>query len=598
MKRKIFWRIVSLRVSLCLAALCAGAGSPALGQNDQPSGEGRKERSLFVKPEKTSIDPNVSVPDVIVVKFREGTGLRLRDDRWTAPSQARSPEDELLLQRANLDSAKVAGALDGANLLLQANSNVAVARLFTRPESELDLEKRIGEENSNEELADLNLYFHLFVDSGRVEDSEALIDQLNALDIVEIAYPQPIYQTAQAVTPDFSTQQGYLNVASTTAGSNGLDSRYAWTLPGGRGEAVRLIDIEFDWRDGHEDLPGLFYNSGIRDGVLASRNHGAAVLGVLAGVENGIGVTGMAPRLPVGISHPNRLVCVPLPCRTVFNTADAINQAAGQLRNGDIILIEVQVGGPVGTLTCNTSCGNCSQFGMIAVEYYQAEYDAIRNATVSSLIVVVEAAGNGQMNLDDARYNNLFNRSTRDSFAIMVGAGGSSSRSPWCWSDAGNRVDVQGWGDSVVSAGYGDLFGMTETRWYTSSFGGTSSGSAIISGAVANVQGVRRTRGLAHLSSIQMRQLLRQTGVAQASGRQIGPLPNLKEAIAVYIDGGTGVFFRMGIPDQPFLTIAEGINGAWNQAQLKITARNYNERLTITQPMFLMTRGGTVTIGQ
>jgi hypothetical protein len=571
-------------------------GSPALGQDEQTSGAGRNERSVVAKPEKTNIDPNVSVPDIIVVKFREGTGLRLRDDRW-APLQARSPEDELLLQRANLDPAKLAGELDGANLLLQANSNVAVARLFTRPESELELEKRIGEENSNEELADLNLYYHLFVDNGRVEDSEALIDQLNALNIVEIAYPQPIYQPAQAVTPDFSGQQGYLNAASTTTtGSNGLDSRYAWTLTGGKGEAVRLIDIEFDWRDGHEDLPALFYNSGIRDGV--NRNHGTAVLGVVAGVENGIGITGMAPRLPVGISHPYRLVCAPLPCRNVFDVADAVNRAAGQLRNGDIILIEIQVGGPVGTLTCNTSCGNCGQFGSVPVEWNQAEYDAIRNATVSSLIVVVEAAGNGQMNLDDARYNNLFNRSTRDSFAIMVGAGGSSSRSPWCWSDAGGRVDVQGWGDSVVTAGYGDLFGMTETRWYTGGFGGTSSGSAIIAGAVANVQGVRRSRGLAHLSSIQMRQVLRQTGVAQASGRQIGPLPNLKEAIAVYIDGGTGVFFRMGIPDQPFLTIAEGINGAWDRAQLKITARNYNERLTITQPMFLMTRGGTVTIGQ
>jgi hypothetical protein len=318
----------------------------------------------------------------------------------------------------------------------------------------------------------------------------------------------------------------------------------------------------------------------------------------VAGVENGIGITGMAPRLPVGISHPYRLVCAPLPCRNVFDVADAVNRAAGQLRNGDIILIEIQVGGPVGTLTCNTSCGNCGQFGSVPVEWNQAEYDAIRNATVSSLIVVVEAAGNGQMNLDDARYNNLFNRSTRDSFATMVGAGRSNTRSPECWSDVGGRIDVQGWGDSVVTAGYGDLFGMTETRWYTGTFGGTSSGSAIIAGAVANVQSVRRSRGLAHLSSFQMRLLLRQTGVAQGSGGQIGPLPNLKEAIAVYIDGGTGVFFRMGIPDQPFLTIAEGINGAWDRAQLKITARNYNERLTITQPMFLMTRGGTVTIGQ
>lgn len=64
--------------------------------------------------------------------------------------------------------------------------------------------------------------------------------------------------------------------------------------------------------------------------------------------------------------------------------------------------------------------------------------------------------------------------------------------------------------------------------------------------------------------------------------------PILKDAIAIYVDGGTTVFFRYGIPDEPSLTIAEGIGAAWNQAQLKITARNYPERLTITQPMFLM----------
>jgi len=593
-------RKLTARSALWLAALCTTAATPSLGQLSNPSGTDRNERPVLPKAAKTTIDPNASRTDVIVVKFREGTGLRLRGSQWAIPLGARSPDQQRLLQRANLDEAQLVRDLEVSNSLLQDNVNVAAARLFTRPEEELDFEKQLGEQNSNEELADLNLYYHLFVDDARVEDTEALIDQLNALSIVEVAYPQPIYQQAQAPgTPDFTGQQGHLNAASvTTPGSNGLDSRYAWTLAGGKGQNVRMIDIEYDWRDGHEDLPGIFYESGVRDG--ANRNHGSAVLGVVAGVENSFGITGMAPRLPVGFAHPLRQVCTPPPCHNVYDVADAVNRAAGALNPGEIILIEQQVLGPVGTLTCSTSCGNCGQFGDVAVEYNQAEYDAIRSAALSNSVIVVEAGGNGQMNLDDSRYNRVFDRTFRDSYAIMVGAGSSTSRSPWCWSSAGTRLDVQGWGDGVVTAGYGDLqgSGLPETRWYTSGFGGTSSGSAIISAAVANVQGVRRTRGLTYLSGYQMRLLLKQTGVAQASGRQIGPLPNLKDAIAIYVEGSTAVFFRYGIPDQPFKTIAEALGAAWDRAQIKISAGNYPEHPTITQPMFLMTRGGTVTIGQ
>ena len=592
-------RKFTARSALWLAALCTTAATPSLGQLSNPSGTERNERPVLAKAAKTTIDPNASRTDVIVVKFREGTGLRLRGSQWAMPLGARSPDQQRLLQRANLDEAQLLRDLELSNSLLQDNVNVAAARLFTRPEEELDFEKQLGEQNSNEELADLNLYYHLFVDDARVEDTEALIDQLNTLSIVEVAYPQPIYQQAQAATPDFTAQQGYLNAASvTTTGSNGLDSRYAWTLAGGKGQNVRMIDIEYDWRDGHEDLPGIFYESGVRDG--SNRNHGSAVLGVVAGVENSIGITGMAPRLPVGFAHPYRQVCTPPPCHNVYDVADAVNRAAGALNPGEIILIEQQVLGPVGTLTCSTSCGNCGQFGDVAVEYNQAEYDAIRSAALSNSVIVVEAGGNGQMNLDDSRYNRVFDRTFRDSFAIIVGAGSSTTRSPWCWSSAGTRLDVQGWGDGVVTAGYGDLQGspLPETRWYTNGFSGTSSGSAITAGAVANVQGVRRTRGLTYLSGYQMRLLLKQTGVAQASGRQIGPLPNLKDAIAVYVEGSTAVFFRYGIPDQPFKTIAEALGAAWDQAQIKISAGSYPEHPTINQPMFLMTRGGTVTIGQ
>ena len=194
-------RKFTARSALWLAALCTTAATPSLGQLSNPSGTERNERPVLAKAAKTTIDPNASRTDVIVVKFREGTGLRLRGSQWAIPLGARSPDQQRLLQRANLDEAQLVRDLEVSNSLLQDTVNVTAARLFTRPEEELDFEKQLGEQNSNEELADLNLYYHLFVDDVRVEDTEALIDQLNALSIVEVAYPQPIYQQAQAATP-------------------------------------------------------------------------------------------------------------------------------------------------------------------------------------------------------------------------------------------------------------------------------------------------------------------------------------------------------------------------------------------------------------
>lgn len=427
---------------------------------------------------------------------------------------------------------------------------------------------------------------------------------------MEIAYAQPRYALPQAEdlpaapgsTPLFVDRQGYLEVANSrdAPASNGIDARYAWTHSGGRGDGLCIIDVEFDWRDGHEDLPAVFYSSGQRTGRLADRNHGTAVLGVLRAEENAFGATGIVPNSNIGFSAAIVRRCF-LSCIDFYDVADAINRALPQLVYGDLLLIEQQVAGPTDTLTCDQTCGNCSQFGFLPVEYNQAEYDAIRSATINGRIVV-EAAGNGQMNLDDARYNRRFDPSFRDSGAILVGAGTSSARSPQCWSNAGDRLDVQGWGDGVTTLGYGDLFGMSqglpETRWYTLGFSGTSSATPIVTGAAAAAQGVRRQRGLLMLNSTRMRDLLRQTGVPQDSGRQVGPLPNLKDAIALYVDPAYQGF-PLGTPAEPYSRLADALTIAWSDAQIKMAPGIYGvSGGTIAQPVTLMSRGGDVTIGR
>jgi hypothetical protein len=59
----------------------------------------------------------------------------------------------------------------------------------------------------------------------------------------------PLTDEPPPQTPDFTGQQGYLDAAP-----GGIDARYAWTVPGGTGVGVQIIDMEGAWQFTHEDL--------------------------------------------------------------------------------------------------------------------------------------------------------------------------------------------------------------------------------------------------------------------------------------------------------------------------------------------------------
>jgi hypothetical protein len=89
-------------------------------------------------------------------------------------------------------------------------------------------------------------------------------------------------------------------------------------------------------------------------------------------------------------------------------------------------------------------CGLSSpQYGPL--EWLQSVFDAVSTATAKG-IVVVEAAGNGAVDLDQPACGGLFNRSVRNSRAIIVGAGSPFTRERLSFSSYGSRLDVQGWG--------------------------------------------------------------------------------------------------------------------------------------------------------
>ncbi len=312
-------------------------------------------------------------------------------------------------------------------------------------------------------------------------------------------------------TPKYDPRQGYLGPAP-----EGIDVAAASGLPGGRGEGVWFADIEGGWNERHEDLPGD------RIEVVAGRptrdehweGHGTAVLGEVVGRDNGLGVVGIAPDV-------ERVFVA-----SVFGAElpDAIDRAAAAMRPGDVLLIELQSLGPRGR--------------WIPVELSDDVFDAIAVATARG-VIVVEAAGNGNEDLDHPIYEGAFDRRVRDSGAIVVGAGapprpGYDDRARLDFSNHGSRVDVQGWGRGVTTLDYGDLQtcrSPARERDYTDTFSGTSSASPIVAGAAVILEGVHRARFGVPIPPHELRWLMAVTGSPQTTGEHIGPRPDLSAAL-------------------------------------------------------------------
>jgi serine protease len=522
-----------IRGALVALALCA------VPQVAEAAPKSLAPRPVAEKHTGRELPPDTYV-ERLVVKFHEGSRVRLRGSQLAALPTERSASERGLLAGRGLSEARLQASVASAQALLERAPRIgAVSRLFEEDEASLEARKASGEEMSGQQLADLNLYFEVPLLPGTTAERVAdLVAELNAQEGVEVAYAEPPPQPAMVnfgmdeavrsllaaadiapTTPLYESSQGYLNVAP-----GGIDAKYAWTLAGGRGLNVKVVDIEGGWRTTHEDMPTLFRQIGTQYNDIGWRNHGTAVLGEIVGVANAYGVTGIANQAQAGVSSIGSQ-----------STATAISQAASAVGLGGVILIELHSQGPSdGTAcTCNTS-----QCNYIAMEYWQANYDAIATATANG-VVVVEAAGNGSANLDSTAYGTAFNRTVRDSGAIIVGASTSTTRVPMCWTNYGSRVDVHGWGEKVYSMGYGALFGSAygEDQFYTATFSGTSSASPIITGAAASAQGVALANGR-RLTSRQMRGVLSANGTPQAADpRNIGALPDLRKVLPKVISG-------------------------------------------------------------
>ena len=463
------------------------------------------------------------VPDYVVVELRYESPVAYSRSRFSAPAAAAPQADTLndVLAKYDIETMRSHFGLSAESV----KSRIEVAAtLPSEPEPKKFAKKGMDTE---------------FIQSSFVEvvpkkssDAAKIARELNKKGPVWKAFvaprpvPAAVLSGSQVGSRNFEPSQGYLHAAP-----NGIGAMEIWPLAGAKGAGITICDIEGNWNRSHEDLPsGISLIGGTVINDIGWRNHGTAVLGEMISIPSVKGT--------VGISHGAKAVVQSTVINGVFNTAGAINNAASQLKAGDVILIELQATGPNGKY--------------VAMQFWGDIFSAIVAATAKG-ITVVEAAGNGNENFDLAIFNNTGLQ--KDSGAIVVGAGVPPTnhfdndnsytsigvpRSRIWFSNYGKIVNVQAWGWHVTTLGYGDAQGgASENAWYTLRFSGTSSASPIVTGAVACLQGRSKSKHGSPMTPEKVRKILMATGTPQQAGpgvpltQNIGPQPNLPKAVAL-----------------------------------------------------------------
>ena len=488
------------------------------------------------KPAKTVAHKGL-YDDHVVIKFANGLPVAVKkqgDGFAFGFRKGRgqvSASDRKRFDRLKLSQKDAAGQLTAIGKLPEIKQAVEIKRLFTASASALDRQRAQGESKGRQELADLTNYYLVRLRKADPAGAASLADRLNKFPIVELAYLPP----RPAPNPDLPPTTPNYQIGQTMflPSPNGLNFTYAQRFRGGAGRGVTVVDVERDIRDRHEDLQASLFSLGGRSGATNDLDHGTAVACILNAKPDRAGVTGAAHQARFGFSSPG-VVGGPT------NVANAINAAAMRLDFGDVIVIEQQFWGPnscCGTLA-GCGCVPNGQVGMLPVESVQGEFDAIQNATASG-ITVVEAAGNGGQNLDAPIYDRQYDRTFRDSGAILVGAADQRTRRPLGFSNFGQRLDSYASGGNIVTCGYGDMVvtgaAGDNLQHYTRQFGGTSGASAIVAAGAVVTQGVM---GQLPLEPLRLRQLMTLTGARQSdinspNPRLIGTKPDLARLLGL-----------------------------------------------------------------
>jgi hypothetical protein len=341
-------------------------------------------------------------------------------------------------------------------------------------------------------------------DSGAVV--AALKQQKGLIEQAYIVAPTEDAGVVALTNPQF-LQQRYLLPAPV-----GIGVAHAW-FKGADGQGCHLVDIEHAWLlnrggdDQHEDLPP---NIPVIAGFnrQEDRGHGAAVLGVIAALDNTVGVVGIAPQTKIKVASPDELFPIGVP--PMQHVAAIIALAATHLGFGDVLLLEISSGD-------------------LPVELDHFVFNAIQLITTGG-VVVVEAGGNGGQDLDNHAFPG-------ESGAIIVGAcvaGIPHSREPNPrGSNFGSKIDCNAWGEQVHTCG-SKTNPVASNAYFE--FSGTSAASAIIAGVCLLVQQLHRMKHGSPMHPLVLRNVLRDrangTEASTFFSDRIGVMPDLGKIIA------------------------------------------------------------------
>ena len=271
---------------------------------------------------------------------------------------------------------------------------------------------------------------------------------------------------------------------------------------------VQIADLELDWPDGlaipelkwHPDQKPSRFDADIR--------HGAQTYGVIAGTDPIWGVDGVS----VGVKFWRCPILIePAGSAPTAMLASAILGASAVLNPGDIILVEQAIS------------------GQQPVELDPLVFDAIRTAVAAKDLIVIEPAGNAGQFLHDftGTYNVAGVATPRQlscagigqhSGAIMVVAGLSGESNPAEFgqatldSNVGDLADCWAWGDTIRTFNVASNGATYQLVQDLVGYGGTSGAAAIIAGAVALMQGVRKRASQPPLNAMEVRSLLLRYG--------------------------------------------------------------------------------------
>lgn len=448
--------------------------------------------------------------DRLCVKLAEGTGAEWRDGR--------------LVSRSGVDLSPVARcfARAAAEPLIGALSWDQLDAMHEHACSVLPAGRRPGH---------MGLWFRLRVAS--FAEALQLRAALAAEPLVTDVYFEPRWFGASArplvpggdlppTTPSFTSMQGTHGTTPT-----GHSLRPAAGVYGARGQGQRVYMLEGTWLFGHEDV-GKLVPANVLGPVPTydptTGLHGLSGASLLCADRNAYGITGVADEVDL------RLIGIDLngglEASMLIASADA--------RVGDLLMAVLMVLvpglGPGSFLPC---------------EFYQATFDATLTVTAAGRHVVMPA-GNGSRSLDDPLLLGRFDRSFRDSGAVLVAASLSGPLQRAQFSNWGSRIDAHSWGENIVSCGYGTLFFPNNDmqQSYTAAAAGTSSATPHIAGIAVMLQGAAKHQLGALLTNSQLLAALHSYGplTPDVIGRRV----DADAALA-----GLGIFdgLRLDVPD-------------------------------------------------